>query len=296
MKISSENIVFTMSKDNEPAAKAQSGDKVTFEALDCFSNTVTSKEDTISKIDFDAVNPATGPLYVEGAEPGDTLKVTIHSIELTRDTAVTIAAPDFGQLGDQIEEEETLICPVNEAEGTVQVGNVTVPMRKMIGVIGTAPGGEAVNTGTPGDHGGNMDTTLITEGATLYLPVEVDGALLAMGDCHAGMGDGEISGAGLEIPADITVIIEVLKDAEYPLPFVEDDDIVAAIASSETTAKATYRALDNLSNYIQSATSLSSNEAIMLLSSIADVKACQIVNPNHTMRAEIPKSVLNSNK
>ncbi|WP_438467719.1 acetamidase/formamidase family protein [Streptococcus pluranimalium] len=94
----------------------------------------------------------------------------------------------------------------------------------MIGVIGTAPAGEPVNTGTPHDHGGNMDTTAIIEGSILYLPVNTEGALLAIGDVHATMGDGEIMGSGLEIPAVIEVTVEVLKNCDYPLPMVETKD------------------------------------------------------------------------
>lgn len=294
MKIHSEHVVFAMSKDNKPALKAQSGDKVTFEAMDCFSNTVKTEEDTVSTIDFDAVNPATGPLYVEGADPGDTLKVTIHSIDLTSDQGVMVAAPGLGQFADYIEKEETVICQVNG--DTVNIKGLNVPLNKMVGVIGTAPKDEAVNTGTPGDHGGNLDTTLIAEGATLYLPVNVEGALLAMGDCHVAMGDGEVMGSGVEIPADITVTVDVLKDADFPLPFVENENVVATLASNESMEEATKQALLNMSTFIQTKTELNANQAGMLLSAAGNVKTGQIVNPKYTMRVELAKSILNNNK
>lgn len=166
----------------------------------------------------------------------------------------------------------------------------------MVGVIGTAPKDEAVNTGTPGDHGGNLDTTLIAEGATLYLPVNVEGALLAMGDCHAAMGDGEVMGSGVEIPADITVTVDVLKDADLPLPFVENDNVVATLASNESMEEATKQALLNMSTFIQSKTKLNANQAGMLLSAAGNVKTGQIVNPKYTMRVELAKSILNINE
>ena len=161
----------------------------------------------------------------------------------------------------------------------------------MIGVIGTAPAGEPVNTGTPHDHGGNMDTTAITEGSILYLPVNTEGALLAMGDVHATMGDGEIMGSGLEIPAVIEATVEVLKNCDYPLPMVETKDKWITIASRQTMEDATKLALDNMNRFIQSQSDLTFNQAGMLLSLAGDVIASQLVNPNVTMRVELPKSI-----
>src|SRR5699024_1756755 len=188
-RISREHVIYEMSKENEPVLTVESGATVVFETQDCFSGEVQSENDTVSDIDFSTVNPATGPLYVEGAKAGDTLKVTLNRMEIDNKGSV-LTAPGLGMLADGIEKEETAMSEVTE-EGTLYKGfNIT--LTKMIGVIGTAPAGEGVNTGTPHDHGGNLDTTLLTEGATLYLPVNVDGALLAMGDMHSSMGDGGI--------------------------------------------------------------------------------------------------------
>src|SRR5699024_9381013 len=125
------------------------------------------------------------------------------------DKGAVLTAPGLGMFADDIEKEETAIAEVT-ADATLYKGH-EIPLRKMVGVIGTAPAGEGVNTGTPGDHGGNLDTTLLGEGATLYLPVNVEGALLSMGDMHSSMGDGEVMGSGLEVAGEIEVTVEVLK-------------------------------------------------------------------------------------
>lgn len=292
-RISREHVIYEMSKKNEPVLTVESGATVVFETQDCFSGEVQSENDTVSDIDFSTVNPATGPLYVEGAKAGDTLKVTLNRMEIDNKGSV-LTAPGLGMLADGIEKEETAMSEVTE-EGTLYKG-FNIPLTKMIGVIGTAPAGEGVNTGTPHDHGGNLDTTLLTEGATLYLPVNVDGALLAMGDMHSSMGDGEIMGSGLEVAGEIEVTVEVLKDSDLPLPFVETDELYATLASRETMEEASKVAINNMVDVLRSKTDLTFNQAGMFLSLAGDLKVSQVVNPNKTMRVEVKKAVLQSKK
>lgn len=292
-RISREHVIYEMSKKNEPVLTVESGATVVFETQDCFSGEVQSENDTVSDIDFSTVNPATGPLYVEGAKAGDTLKVTLNRMEIDNKGSV-LTAPGLGMLADGIEKEETAMSEVTE-EGTLYKG-FNIPLTKMVGVIGTAPAGEGVNTGTPHDHGGNLDTTLLTEGATLYLPVNVDGALLAMGDMHSSMGDGEIMGSGLEVAGEIEVTVEVLKDSDLPLPFVETDELYATLASRETMEEASKVAINNMVDVLRSKTDLTFNQAGMFLSLAGDLKVSQVVNPNKTMRVEVKKAVLQSKK
>lgn len=167
-----------------------------------------------------------------------------------------------------------------------------IPIEPMIGVIGTAPADEEVPTGTPKDHGGNMDCKRIKKGSTLYLPVNVEGGLLAMGDLHAVMGDGEVVICGVEIPGEVTVKVTVLKGQDYPLPFLEDDERVMAIASSETLDDAAKQATKNMHTFMVEQLGMDVNEAAMYLSVGADLKICQIVDPLMTARMELPKSVL----
>lgn len=289
-RVSREHVIFEMNKDNEPVLTAVSGETVVFETQDCFSGEVQSEADTVSDIDFTTVNPATGPLYVSGAEVGDTLKVTINRIAVDNKGAV-LTAPGLGLLSDGIGTEETAIAEVTDT-ATLYKG-YEIPLRKMVGVIGTAPAGEGINTGTPDDHGGNLDTILLGEGATLYLPVNVEGALLAMGDLHSSMGDGEIMGSGLEVAGEIEVLVEVVKDSDLPLPFIETDELYVTLGSRETMEDASKVALHNMVEFLTAKTDMTFNHAGMFLSLAGDLKVSQAVNPNKTMRVEVRKDLLN---
>ena len=289
-RVSREHVIFDMNKDNEPVLTAVSGETVVFETQDCFSGVVQTEADTISDIDFSKVNPATGPLFVEGAAVGDTLKVTINRIVIDNKGAV-LTAPGLGLLSDGIGTEETAIAEVTDT-ATLYKG-YEIPLRKMVGVIGTAPAGEGINTGTPDDHGGNLDTILLGEGATLYLPVNVEGALLAMGDLHSSMGDGEIMGSGLEVAGEIEVLVEVVKDSDLPLPFIETDELYVTLGSRETMEDASKVALHNMVEFLTAKTDMTFNHAGMFLSLAGDLKVSQAVNPNKTMRVEVRKDLLN---
>lgn len=289
--ITRENLIYSLDKTHPPVLEIESGEEVKFLTCDCFSNEIETEDDLIMDIDFTKVNPATGPVYVKGAEPGDTLKVKINKINVA-DQGIATVATGFGLLGDQIKEPKTRVAEVKD--GKVYYLGEEIPMRKMIGVIGTAPAGEGVETGTPGDHGGNMDTTIITEGTTLYLPVNVKGALFALGDLHGAMGDGEIGVSGLEIDGEVEVKIEVLKDSDIPTPFVEREDLIAAIASDPDHKKAAYKATSNMAKYLSENTELGLRDAIMLLSLTGDLRVSQVVNSSVTYRMEVPRKVYES--
>ena len=286
MRISKEDTIYVMDKANKAVAKAKSGDRVVFETCDCFHDSIKTEEDTISGINFDHVNPATGPLYIEGAEVGDVLKVDILRIDIAKQ-GVEVAAPGMGRIPDRITKEETVICEIKD--GYANFKGLQIPLNKMIGVIGTAPEGEGIPTGAPHDHGGNLDCTMIKEGVSLYLPVNVKGGLLAMGDLHGAMGDGEIMGAGLEVAGEVEVLVTVLKDFNYELPLIETQDKWITLGSRKTLEEASDLAINNMVDLILDKTDLSVNHAGMLLSMAGNLRVCQIVDPNMTMRMELEK-------
>ena len=231
LTIHTDTKVHVMSRDNAPAAYAKDGDTVRFETLDCFGGQLTSEDQKMGGLDWNNINPATGPLYVEGAEAGDVLKVEILSIALA-DHGVMVHSEGERVTGRMVSGEVTKILPVEN--GCARFNEkLSFPIRPMIGVIGTAPAGEGIATGTPGAHGGNMDCTRIGAGTTLYLPVNVDGALLAMGDMHAVMGDGEVGVCGVEIAGRIIVRVSVMKDCALPTPFLLTDEMAATICSAK---------------------------------------------------------------
>jgi amidase len=242
---------FVFGKDAEPALRVPSGATVTFETVDCFSNRVTSAaqrypaEDDLLAI-LGAYNPVAGPVYVTGAAPGDVLAVAVQDIRLgtAAPFAVTLA---FGRGSKYVSAEvngmpaagATRICPIEDAPGGRQVivfpaghGALRLPARPMIGTIGTAPSGDpAPSLGYAAGHGGNVDCPLVTTGSVLYLPVNVPGALLSLGDVHALMGDAEITGTALETSGDVTVTITNLPAGtrHVNLPHLDTGELIGVV-------------------------------------------------------------------
>lgn len=282
--------VLKMSPKNTPVAHTSPGGTVIFETFDCFSNEIGREDQLFSSVGWDRINPATGPLYVDGANPGDILRVEILNIKLDSQGVMT-TAPGHGALGHIIDEEKTKIVPI--VNGKAKFNNrIELDVVPMIGVIGTAPEEDEIPTGTPGTHGGNMDCKRIGIGSIVYLPVNVPGALLSMGDVHAVMGDGEIIVCGIEIAAEITVKVDVLTGLSLPLPMVMHGEHVMTIASDATLDKAAVTATEMMFDFIRQALHMDIHEAGMLLSAVADLRICQIVDPLMTVRMEFPLWIL----
>lgn len=284
-----EGKIYSFSPNHEPIYRAKSGESLVIQTYDCFTDQIKSEKQPLSELDWDQINPATGPIYVEGAEPGDALKVTILAIE-TDVKGVMMVGPGLGTLGDQVEEMKVKVMHVRY--GRVLFNQLSLPVRKMIGVIGVAPKEGEINCGTPGAHGGNMDNRMVTEGATLYFPVNVSGALFALGDLHAAMGDGEVSVSGVEVAGAVTVKLEVIKGLKVEHPILENVRNFTQIASAETLDEASKLATDLLVKRLVAYTNLSFEDALMLMSAVGHVEICQIVDPLMTVRAVFPKSIL----
>ncbi|WP_417300549.1 acetamidase/formamidase family protein [Ellagibacter isourolithinifaciens] len=284
--------LFSFDKDLEPVLKVPSGETVRIRTKDCFGNQLQGPEDQLSEIDWEAINPATGPIYVEGAVAGGTLKVHIDNIELDAQTS-SCTGKDEGVCGDRFSDWATHFCKVEDGK-VVWDERLSIPLAPMIGVIGVAPEGEPVNCGTPGKHGGNMDNTAIAAGATLYFPVAVDGALFGCGDMHAVMGDGEVSVSGAEVAGYATVTLTALPELSVPNPLIENDTHFGIIVSAESLDKAAELAVQQMVDLLASRTNESEADLVMLLSLVADVRVCQMVDPEKTVRFMVPKYVLDA--
>ena len=284
--------LFSFDKDLEPVLKVPSGETVRIRTKDCFGNQLQGPKDQLSEIDWEAINPATGPIYVEGAVAGGTLKVHIDNIELDAQTS-SCTGKDEGVCGDRFSDWATHFCKVEDGK-VVWDERLSIPIAPMIGVIGVAPEGEPVNCGTPGKHGGNMDNTAIAAGATLYFPVAVDGALFGCGDMHAVMGDGEVSVSGAEVAGYATVTLTALPELSVPNPLIENDTHFGIIVSAESLDKAAEIAVQQMVDLLASRTNESEADLVMLLSLVADVRVCQMVDPEKTVRFMVPKYVLDA--
>ena len=284
--------LFSFDKDLKPVLNVPSGETVRIRTKDCFGNQLQGPEDQLSEIDWEAINPATGPIYVEGAVAGGTLKVHIDNIELDAQTS-SCTGKDEGVCGDRFSDWATHFCKVEDGK-VVWDERLSIPVAPMIGVIGVAPEGEPVNCGTPGKHGGNMDNTAIAAGVTLYFPVAVDGALFGCGDMHAVMGDGEVSVSGAEVAGYATVTLTALPELSVPNPLIENDTHFGIIVSAESLDKAAELAVQQMVDLLASRTNESEADLVMLLSLVADVRVCQMVDPEKTVRFMVPKYVLDA--
>jgi amidase len=289
-QLTTESYIYAMDKNNKPALTVKSGSQVEIDTFDCFQDQIQSEETTFNAIDWNQINPATGPVYVEEAQPGDILKVTIDNIQLG-EQGVMVVGPELGVMGHRMEKFEVKIISVKDDKAIFNE-KLALPLNPMIGVIGVAPEGDAVNNGTPGAHGGNMDTKLITTGATLYFPVFQPGALFALGDLHAAMGDGEISVSGIEIPAKVKVTLEVIKGHSINYPILENEDGVATLVSKELLDEAANVAVEEMIDLLQPQTDLSLAEFTMLMSAAGQAQISQIVDPLKTARFFVPRSIL----
>ncbi|MBU9721497.1 MULTISPECIES: acetamidase/formamidase family protein [Bacillaceae] len=284
-----EKIFYEFSKDNKPVKMVKSGTTVAIDTYDCFTNQIQSDRTEINTIDWNHVNPATGPIYVENANPGDILKVKIEKLEIG-DQGVMVVGPDLGVMGHRITEMQKKIIPIEN--GKAIFDEIEIPLNPMIGVIGVAPKGNGVNCGTPGEHGGNMDNKMVEEGATLYFPVFVDGALFGLGDFHAAMGDGEVSVSGIEVPGKATVTFEVIKGDTLNHPMLENNAVYTQIASAKTLDDAAKIATEEMVDRIVAKSDKTIEEVTMLMSAVGQVEVCQIVDPLITARFVVPKWVL----
>lgn len=292
VELDDEKVFYAFDKTLEPAMVVPSGTTVRVRTKDCFGNQIQKPEDELDGIDWDHTNPATGPIFVEGAVPGGALKVSVGAIEFDN-KSVSCTGENEGVCGDRFNAWSTQVCEIDGDE-LVWDERLRIPLRPMIGVIGVAPEGDPINCGTPGSHGGNMDNTAITAGATLYFPVFADGALFGCGDMHAVMGDGEISVSGAEAAGWATVTLTAMPELKLVDPLIENATHFGVIASAETLDAAADRAVHEMVDLICDRTAEDPDKVVMLLSLVGDVQVCQMVDPEKTIRFMVPKYVLES--
>ncbi|ANC19575.1 acetamidase [Bacillus cereus] len=284
-RIHKDHIIYSMSPENKPCMEVEIGSSLVFETYDCFENQIDSEDVVLQELDWNRINPATGPVYVNGAEPGDILVVTIEKIKIAEQGVLTTGA-NLGVMGDELNENTVKIVQIHN-EHVLFSSELQIPINPMIGVIGTAPKEESISCGTPHDYGGNMDCKEIKEGTTLLLPVNVPGALLALGDLHAAMGDGEIGVSGVEVAGEVMVTVQIIKGKKWPLPMAIQNEKVMTIASEKLLDDAANRAVRNMVTFLHKELKMSKADATLLLSAAGNLKVCQVVDPLKTARMEL---------
>ncbi|HKH32178.1 MAG TPA: acetamidase/formamidase family protein [Gaiellaceae bacterium] len=286
-----DEIIWAFGPDLEPVLEVEPGSVVRFETNDCFTGQIASEDDLVTGIDFERVNSATGPVAVKGAEPGDSLVVELLEVRPSGQGFATLI-PAFGQLIDQVQSPVTKVFRV-EGDTVHMNDRVSFPLRPMVGVIGVATDGETVTNGFAGRHGGNLDNHLNGPGATVYLPVRRPGGMLAIGDMHASMGDGEICFTGVEIEGEVTIRLDVLKGKQGTWPVTDLDDrwVVHGTAGADFM-EALDHACEEAARFLVDQWRFSIEEAFVFLSVACDANICQACRPQEfstIARVAIPK-------
>ncbi len=286
--VTKDQLCTTFSSDNAPVLRVQLGETFVMETNDRFA---TYNGPGSSPEAMDILKTMAGPVYVEGAKPGDTLKIEVLDINLPLDYGWIGATPNRGPLGERIPEFRKSKVQITD-QGVVFNDKVTMPLRPMIGRIGLAPEGGPLASNERGEFGGGMGNTQIAKGSTVYLPVFHEGGLLTIGDCHAAMGDGEATASAVECALDATFRITVESDFKVSRPVISTKDEVMTTGEGQTMEEATNGAINAMADLMVSNLGIDSTDAAMLIACAADIRTGLAGHPPYTMRAAVPKSML----
>ena len=304
-----DTVYFTYCYSHPVAARIKPGDTVVTSTRDA-SNDVFSPSDTtvLAKLNLAKVNPQTGPFYIEGAEPGDTLVVHLDKIEPNRDWGWGASIPYFGALAPEY--KTMMVTPPapdrlfvwrfdsSRTNATLdmpnsKIGKVTVPIRSFLGTIGTAPGGkECISSLVPGPNGANMDFRDVVAGVTLMFQVNEPGALFFLGDGHAAQGDGEIDGAAVETSMNVQFTVNLIKGKKINWPHMITDTEVMSIGSTRPLMDALRLACTDMVNWLVQDYGYDRYEAVELLGEAGRLKIANVVDPQYSVACAIDKKYL----
>ena len=283
-----DSVLFEFSENMKEVLRVQAGEELEFITCDCFNKQITYPEGKYENIDFTRVNPATGPVYIEGAYPGNLLKIDILNISIDS-LGIGVASPKISFLKHPTPVHRTFF--ISNKNGLCRFGSIEFPVRPMIGVIGVAPDKGTIPTITPGRHGGNLDTQEITTGNTVYLPIFQEGGMLSIGDLHASMGDGEICGTGIEVSGRARVRVNtVLNQFNINTPVIETTKSFLFLYSAETLNDALEQGALECINVLQKSMGLTFEEILVLMSATSDFRISQLVDPLVTIKIILPKT------
>ncbi|WP_426060493.1 acetamidase/formamidase family protein [Hymenobacter sp. B1770] len=236
----------------------------------------------------------TGPIFVEGAEPGDVLEVRIHSVKLAIPYAYNAFGPKSGFIPEDFPYAKMRIIPLDEKKMVAYFApGIEVPLRPFFGSMGVAPPAASgrVNSAPPGIHGGNLDNKELVAGTTLYLPVHAAGALFFVGDGHAGQGNGEVDITGLETSLQGKLQFIVRKDLHLTLPRAETPTAYISMGLNEDLTLAAKDAVREMINFLVTEKKLSRDDAYMLCSVAGDLNTTQVVDGTRGAHMIMPKSI-----
>jgi amidase len=291
----SAGLLYTLGPRNEPVLSVDPGARVRIETELNIGDVLHEESETFlaEMVSPPYLNPATGPIEIRGATPAHVVVCDIEEIEVLS-PGVTALVPRNSPFPDWLREREWGVHAnvVRIAGGMIEwPGGLALPVAPMVGVIGTAPLLDSISTVDNGPHGGNLDVQEITTGCRVLLPVAVDGALFALGDCHARQGDGELCGLGaIECRTNTTVRLDLAPaPAEMRWPRLENGTHICALACARPLEDAFRLAVRELVAWMVASYGFSEPGALLLLGQVAEARATQIVNPKYTYIVKIAK-------
>ena len=277
-----------------PALTVNRGETIVVETQDCYRGLLTEEPDTHAEADGTGGIPVTGPIYVEEAHIGDVLSIQVKEIK-TSNTGVFAVRSETGVPGQDIRQPDVRVLEVDENNVKLD-DRLALPVRPVIGNLGVATKHGEIETAYPGRHGGNMDTLEITTGSRVFLPVQVNGALLSLGDVKACMGDGQIAGSGVEVAAEVTIRVDTQPGGRFSWPRVESKGEWITITSASTVDQAARLAITEMVKWISQDKGLDFDTAYALVSLGGGLRVSQWGNPLTTARMVFPKRLINKIK
>jgi len=290
---------YTYSDAHEPIARVQPGQRVRIHCVDCFENRLVEETQSYAEVcEYPYLNPQTGPVYVEGAAPGDTLLVRIEDVEIARDWAMTGLAPGFGLLTGTA--TTALLTPdlpevvrkLPIRDGRVWFGELSWPLAPFAGTLGTAPKLEAINALTPSWYGGNMDCPEACAGNTVHLPVSVEGGLFFCGDGHAVQGHGEVGGVACEVPINLVCRFDVVKGQAIKWPRITNERYMMTVGSARPLEDAVRIACTELTKWVAEECGMDPVDALVWLTQTVELRVGNVCDPNYAVVAAIARKAL----
>jgi len=292
------DVCFTLSREHKPVKTVAPGTRLRIETELNIGDVLRSLDDKFegSMLRLPFVNGATGPVAIQGATPKHVLACKIEQIELVP-PGFTALIPGVGAFPDWIRRKEfgvhSRVVDIEEGH-VIWDDKIRIPVRPMVGVLGTAPLLDAISTIDNGPHGGNLDVPEFGPGTTVYLPINVDGGLLFLGDCHAVQGDGELCGCGaIEIRTFTTVQVDIQpKPAAMSWPRFETSEHIGAVACARPLEDAFRLSVEELIRWMGESYGFTDADALLLLGQVAEARCAQVVNPKYTYVTKIAKRYL----
>ena len=293
------NVYYTAIGPHEPILRIADGDTVITTTVDNAGRDASDQQVTPGG------NPQTGPFYVEGAEPGDTLAVCFDRLWPNRkigrsSTVIAANVVDPHYVAEMPKERVSAEWELDLERGTAKlikpetkIGNLTLPLNPMLGCFGVAPPrGQTISSGTSSTHGGNMDYRGFVTGVTVYFPIFVHGALFHMGDGHAVQGDGEIVGTGIEVSFDVQFSVRLLKGKTIHWLRAENEEYIFTVGNARPLDQALQHATTEMIRWLQEDFGLDARGTHILLGQCIEYEVGNVFDPAYTMVCKVKKKLL----